>query len=55
MKKLIVVALLLTMLLLSGCEEAYEEPNDNSTDEPSLHFMYIPKPDGGINMIPIYY
>ena len=55
MKKLMVVVLLMTMLLLSGCEEAWEESNDNSTDEPSLHFMFIPKPDGGVNMIPIYY
>lgn len=55
MKKLIVVALLLTMLLLSGCEEAWEDTGQDSENQSELHFMYILKPNGGINMIPIYY
>lgn len=55
MKKLIVIVLFITMILLSGCEEAWEESNDKPENEPSLHFMIIPKPDGGVNMMPIYY
>ncbi len=55
MKKLIVVALLLTMLLLSGCEEAWEDTGQDSENQSQLHFMYIPKPDGSLNMMPIYY
>ena len=55
MKRLIVILLLLTMLMLSGCEEAWEDTGQDSENQPELHFMYIPKPNGGVGMYPIYY
>ena len=55
MKRLIAILLLLTMPMLSGCEEAWEDTGQDSENQHELHFMYIPEPNGGIGMIPIYY
>lgn len=53
MKKTIAILLILTMLLLTGCEQAWEDEAEGS--EPEMHIVLMPEPGGGIHPVPMWY
>ena len=54
MKKVVAIMLILSMMFLAGCAEI-GEPQSSEDHDPQLHFMFIPRSDGTINTIPIFY